>query len=182
MKKLPYILTVTIILMTGCNMNKLDQKTATELIIKKHQYPRVMDHYVFRGDPEHALMILKSGLEQKGLVVVQRTQKLMDAGKPLVDFTAAAKPYLLPTSKEDIESHIQKVKIADEAFDAIKEIRIMSSGKKAIVTYSTVRKNTVFASVLKKSLPQTAEYTVYFVLTEDGWQLINKSDIEFIAF
>jgi hypothetical protein len=182
MKKLSYILTVAIILMIGCNTNKLDEKTATELIVKKYQYPRVMDHYIFCSDPDHARMVSKSGLEEKGLVVVQRTQKLMDAGKPLVHFTVRAKPYLLSTSKEDTESHIQKVKIADEIFDAIKEIRIMSSGKKAIVIYSTVRKNTIFASVLKKSLPKTAEYTVYFVLTEDGWKLVNKSDIEFIAF
>jgi hypothetical protein len=73
-----------------------------------------MDYYIFCGDPEHAYRVLKSGLEEKGLVVVDRTQKLMDVGKPLVHFTAAAKPYLLPTSKEDTESDIQKIKIADE--------------------------------------------------------------------
>jgi hypothetical protein len=182
MKKLPYILTVAIILMTGCNTKKLDQKTATELIKKEYQYPRVLDYDIFCSDPEHARNILKAGLEEKGLVIVQRTQKLKDIGKPLIQFTEAARPYFLPTSKEDKESYIQKVKIADEVFDAIKTVTIGSSGNKAIVEYTAIRNNTVFASLLKKGLSRVKEHKAYFLLTENGWQIVKKSDVEFIAF
>jgi hypothetical protein len=180
MKKLPYILTIAIILMTGCNTNKLDQKTAIEIINKKYQYPKVLDYDIYCSDPEHARKILKAGLEEKGLVIVQRTQKLQDIGNPLIEFTDAAKPYLLPISEKDKELHIQKIKIADEEFDSIKEIKMGSSGKKAIVEYSTMRKNTAFASLLKNGLLATKQHKVYFLLTENGWQIVNKSDFEFI--
>lgn len=180
MKKLPYILTVAIILMTGCTTNKLDQKTATELINKKYQYSKVLDYDIYCSDPEHARKVLKAGLEEKGLVIVKRRQKLEDIGNPLIQFTDSAKPYLLPTSENEQKLNIQKVKIAEEDFDKIKEIKIASSGKKAIVEYSTIRKNTVFASLLKNGLVTTKQHKVYFSLTESGWQIVNKSDVEFM--
>lgn len=182
MKKLPYILTAAIILMIGCSSKKLDQEMAIELIKKEYQYPKVLDYDVFCSDPEHARKILKAGLEEKGLVIVQRTQKLKDIGKPLIQFTKAARSYFLPTSEEDKEYHIQKVKIADEEFDSIKEITIASSGKKAIVKYTTMRKNTVFASLLKNDLSTTKQNEAYFLLTENGWKIVKKSDFEFIEF
>lgn len=180
MKKLPYILTVAIITMTGCNTKKLDEKMAIELINNEYQYPQVLDHDIYCSDPVHARKVLKAGLEEKGLVIVQRTQKLKDIGKPLMHFTDAAKPYFLPTSEDDKKINIQKVKIADENFDKIKEIKIWNSGKMAIVEYSTVRNNTIFGSLLRKGSSTIKEHKAYFILMENGWQIMNKSDVDLL--
>ena len=180
MKKLPYILTVAIIAMTGCDTKKLDEKMAIELINKEYQYPQVLDHDIYCSDPAHARKVLKAGLEEKGLVIVQRTQKLKDIGKPLIHFTDAAKPYFLATSEDDKKSNIQKVKIADEDFDKIKEIKIWNSGKMAIVEYSTVRNNTIIGSLLRKGSSTIKEHKAYFILMENGWQIMNKSDVDLL--
>ncbi len=76
MKKLSCILTVAIMTMTGCNTKNLDEKTAVELIVKEYQYPRVLDYDIYRSDPQHARKVRQSGLEEKGLITVLRTQKL----------------------------------------------------------------------------------------------------------
>ncbi|MFE3872221.1 hypothetical protein ACFX5F_13410 [Flavobacterium sp. ZS1P70] len=78
MKKLSCILTVVIITITSCTNKTLDEKTAIELIKKEYQYPRILDYDIYRSDPEHARKVLNSGLEEKGMVTVQRTQKLKD--------------------------------------------------------------------------------------------------------
>jgi hypothetical protein len=90
MKRLIYILTVVIITMTSCTTEPLDEKMAMELLIKAYQYPQVLDYDIYCSDPEHAKMVLKSGLEEMGLVTVKRTQKLKDIGTPLIHFTANA--------------------------------------------------------------------------------------------
>jgi hypothetical protein len=180
MKRLTYILTVVIITMTSCTIEPLDQKMAMELLIKEYQYPQVLDYDIYCSDPEHAKMVLKSGLEEMGLVTVKRTQKLKDIGTPLIHFTANAKPYFLPTSEDDKKSNIQKVKIADEEFGAIMEIKILNSGDKAIVSYTTMRNKTIFGTLLRKATSTTKPYKAYFILTESGWQIVKKSDIDLL--
>ena len=182
MKKLPYILTVVILMITGCQPKTLDEKLATALIIEKNHYPTIVDHDVFCNDPAHAYTIFKSGLIEKGLVKVLQSKKLGDTTS-FVSFTPAAKPYLLPTPAADKISKIQRVKVADEEFGAIKGIRIMSSGNKAVVAYNTIRKKNVFAATVKNGLRDTLNYEVYFIRTDDGWQLMDKkSGIEFLSF
>jgi hypothetical protein len=180
MKKLSYILTVVIITITSCTNKTLDEKTAIELIKKEYHYPRVLDYNIYCSDPAHARKVLQAGLEEKGMVTVQRTQKLKDIGKPLIHFTDAAKPYFLPTSEDDKKSNIQKVKIADEKFGKIKEIKIWNSGKMAIVEYTTVRNNTIFGTLLRKGSSTIKEHKAYFVLMENGWQVMNKSDVDLL--
>ncbi|MFV8466969.1 hypothetical protein [Flavobacterium sp. LB1P62] len=180
MKKLSYILTVVIITITSCTNKTLDEKTAIELIKKEYHYPRVLDYDIYRSDPEHARKVLKSGLEEKGMVTVQRTQKLKDIGEPLIHFTDAANPYFLPTSEDDKKSNIQKVKIAVEGFGAIKEIMILNSGKMAIVEYSTVRNNTVFGSLLRKGSSRIKQHKAHFLLMENGWRIMSKSDVDLL--
>lgn len=178
MKRLTYILTVVIITMNSCTIEPLDQKMAMELLIKEYQYPQVLDYDIYCSDPEHAKMVLKSGLEEMGLVTVKRTQKLKDIGTPLIRFTANAKPYFLPTSEDDKKSNIQKVKIADEEFGAIMEIKILNSGDKEIVSYTTMRNKTIFGTLLRKATSTTKPYKAYFILTESRWQIVKKSDID----
>ncbi|MGO4770878.1 hypothetical protein ACEN2I_04400 [Flavobacterium sp. W22_SRS_FK3] len=182
MKNLSYILTTVILIITGCEPKKLDEKLATALILEKNHYPTIVHHDIFCGDPTHAYTIFKSGLVEKGLVKVLQTRKFGDT-MAFVNFTAAAKPYLLPTPKEDKISKIQRVKVADEEFGAIKEIRMMSSGNKAIVEFTTIRKKNVFAAAIKNGLKDTLSHEVYFIRAEDGWKLMDKkSEIEFLSF
>jgi hypothetical protein len=148
MKKLPYILTVTILTMTGCQPKTLDEKLATTLIKEKNHYPTIVDYDVFCDDPEYAYTIFKSGLIEKGFVKVLQSKKFGDTTS-FVSFTAGAKPYLLPTPTDDKISKIQRVKIADEEFGAIAIIRIMNSGNKAVVAYYTIRKKNVLLLLLK---------------------------------
>lgn len=181
MKKLIYILVTPVMIMTGCNVNKLDQQTVAELIHQEQQYPQVLDHDIFCADPRHARKVLEAGLEEQGLVQVQRTQKLQDLGEPLITFTETAKPYFLPVPKEDKKIHVQKVKIADEEFSQINDIRISDSGKNAVATYTTAYKNiTPFSALLSKTLPKEKRRQAYFSLTDKGWKIVKKSDIEFL--
>ncbi|TRX30648.1 hypothetical protein FNW52_19800 [Flavobacterium sp. ZT3R18] len=182
MKKLSYILTTVILMMTGCQPKTLDEKLATAIIKTKNHYPTIVDHDIFCNDPVHAYTIFKSGLVEKGFVKVLQSKKFGDTTS-FVSFTAAAKPYLLPTPKDDKIYKIQRVKVADEEFGAIAAIRIMSSGNKAVVTYNTIRRKNVFAAAVKNGLRDTLNHEVYFIRTDDGWQLMDKkSEIEFLSF
>lgn len=182
MKNLSYILTTVILIITGCEPKKLDEKLAIALILEKKHYPTIVDHDIFCGDPTHAYTIFKSELVEKGFVKVLQTRKFGDT-TAFVSFTTAAKPYLLPTPKDDKISKIQRVKVADEEFGAIEAIRIMSSGNKAIVEYTTIRRKNVFAAAIKNGLKDTLTHEVYFIRSDDGWQLLDKkSEIEFLSF
>lgn len=72
-----------------------------ELIVKEYRYPRVLDYDIYCSDPQHARKVRQSGLEEKGLVTVLRTQKLKDIGVPLIHFTDATQPYFLLASEDD---------------------------------------------------------------------------------
>jgi hypothetical protein len=182
MKKLPYTLTILILIITGCHPKKLDEKLATALILEKKHYPTIVHHDIFCGDPTHAYIIFKSGLVEKGFVKVLQSKKFGDT-TAFVSFTTAAKPYLLHTPADDKTSKIQRVKVADEEFGAIKEIRMMSSDNKAIVEYTTIRRKNVFAASIKNGLKDTLSHEVYFILADDGWRLLDKkAEIEFLSF
>ncbi|KQO24946.1 hypothetical protein ASF10_07175 [Flavobacterium sp. Leaf82] len=182
MKNLSYILATMLLIITGCQPKKLDEKLATTLILEKNHYPTIVDHDIFCGDPAHAYTIFKSGLVEKGFVKVLQTKKFGDT-TAFVSFTPAARPYLLPTPAADKKHKIQRVKVADEEFGAIAEIRIMSSGNKAIVEYTTIRRKNVFAASIKNGLKDLLSHEVYFILADDGWQIMDKkSEIEFLSY
>lgn len=177
MKKLSILLMTLSFIALGCNSKSLNEKTATEQIIKKYQYPKIVDYEIFCGDPVHAKRILDSGLEEKGLVKIVRVQTFKDLGKPLIYFTDLAKPYLLETPEADREHKIQKVKIGMQDFDGITTIVADSNKKIAIVEYNTIRKMNVFG-VLMKDLAIKKKEKAYFLLSDDGWQIIDASDAE----
>lgn len=183
MKKIPNILVTMILLITACSCSPktLDEQTAREVIIKEYKFPRIIDHDIFCNDPAHAYTILKSGLVEKGFVKVLQSKKFGDTTS-FVSFTPAAKPYLLPTTKDDKKYKIQRVKVGDEEFDKIKDISIMSSENKAIVTYSRIRRKSIFAAAMKNPISDTVTQKVYFIRTKDGWQITKNSEIEFLAF
>lgn len=178
MKKLSILLMTLSFIALGCNSKSLNEKSATEQIIKKYQYPKIVDYEIFCGDPVHAKRILDSGLEEKGLVKVVRVQTFKDLGKPLIYFTDLAKPYLMETPEVDREHKIQRVKIGVLRFGGIIKILADSSNKNvAVVEYTTILEKNSFA-VLWMTLPIKQIEKAYFLMTDDGWQLIDKKDAE----
>src|SRR4051794_23909812 len=102
MKRLAIFLPVIFLLFQGCKSKReLTRDEALKQINKELEYPGVIDYDIYCGDPQHAKKLLDAGLETEGLVTVQRTQKLIDAGKPFISFTAKAKNFLLPTTEKD---------------------------------------------------------------------------------
>ena len=175
MKKLLFILLSLGVALAGCNYAQTPTKEEVLQILNKElEYPRVIDYEIFCSDPEHARKLVEAGLETNGLIVVQKTQKLKDAGKALVQFTEKANPYLLPTPEKDKALDIQKVKIADEE---ISEVSIRQDGDNSNtvwVEYSTVYKNvTPFSVLMKKGLKEPAKRKVKLSLSEHGWVLEN---------
>lgn len=175
MKKLLLILMLAGVALSGCNYAQTPtREEVLQILNKELGYPKVVDYEIFCSDPEHARKLVEAGLETNGLIVVQKTQKLKDAGTALVQFTEKAKPYLLPTPEKDKALDIQKVKIADEE---ISEISISPDGDNSNtiwVEYSTIYKNiTPFSILMKKGLNDPAKRKVKLSLSEDGWVLQN---------
>lgn len=183
MKKLHLVLTVGMLTITSCQPKKLDKKMAESMILEKNHYPKIIDYDVFRNDPVHAYTILKSGLVEKGYVKVLERKRIGDTAST-VSFTAAAKPFLLPTPEEDkVVSHIQRVKIGEANFGGIKEISIMSSGNKAVVSYYTIQNKNVFAAVRKNPISDTIIHQSYFIREDSRWKIMDKkNELEFLAF
>jgi|SRR5665647_2815736 len=173
MKKLLFILISAGVILSGCNpARELKKDEALKIINKELNYPRVIDYDIFRSDPAHAKKLLDAGLETSEMVTIQKTQKLKDIGKLMVQFTDKAKPYLLPTPDKDKVLNVQKVKIADEE---VKDISLTQDGenKNTIwVEYTTVYKNvTPFSVLLKKNLMEPIPHKVQLSLSEQGWML-----------
>ncbi len=175
MKKLLLILLLAGVTLSECNYAQEPTKDEVLQVLNKElEYPRVVDYEIFCSDPEHARKLVDAGLETNGLVLVQKTQKLRDTGKALVQFTEKANPYLLPTPEKDKALDIQKVKIADEE---ISEIRISQDGDNSNIVwveYTSVYKNiTPFSVLMKKGLNDPAKRKVKLSSSEDGWVLQN---------
>lgn len=182
MKKLCIILAVSRQIV-ACFSNDLSRDKAMEILKKDGDYLKVVDFDISCGDPQRAAKVLEAGLETQGLLTVRRTQKLMDAGKPLINFTDKAKPYLLPTPEKDQEYHIQKVKLADESLLEVTGIKMGANKKKAMVEYTTTYKNiTPFAALVKTDFKEVKKNKKYFSWYDDGWRLEKKPGIEFLEF
>ena len=91
MKKLALLFSIIGLVLQGCDTKKvLSRDEALTRIKKESNYPGILDYDIFCGDPKYAKKASDAGLESEGLVTVQRTQKLADAGKPFIGFTAKA--------------------------------------------------------------------------------------------
>src|SRR5687767_8814224 len=101
MKKVTALFWLTCLLIAGCTLKELSQEEALQLIQQDQQYPKIVDYDLYCSDPQHARSAVDAGLEETGIVTVQQTQKLADAGKPLIQFTPKAQPYLLITPQAD---------------------------------------------------------------------------------
>ncbi len=179
MKNVLFALFAVCTLLTACsNDNKnLSREEAMNLLKQQSTYPKVVDYDIFCGDPEFAKKVLGAGLESKGLLTVQRTQKLSDVGKPIIELSAKAEPYLLPTPEKDKSINIQKVKLAEEQIKEVTGIKMMDDGKSAVAEYTTTYKNvTPFSSLVNTDFSKEDTHQAYFALYDDGWRLEKKQD------
>jgi hypothetical protein len=164
-------------LVLGCSENKkeLSREEAMNILKQETTYPKVVDYDIFCGDPAFARKVLDAGLESKGLLIVQRTQKLSEAGKPIIQLSDKAEPYLLPTPEKDKSINIQKVKLAEEQLKEVTGIKMMDDGKSAVAEYTTTYKNvTPFSSLVKTDFSKEGTHQAYFALYDDGWRLEKK--------
>ena len=172
MKKLLFILLSAGSILSGCGTKELKKEEALLIINKELNYPKTIGYDIFCSDPDYAKKLLDAGLETSEMVTIQKTQKLKDIGKLIVQFTDKAKPYLLPTPDKDKVLNVQKIKIADEE---VKDISIIQDGENSNtvwVEYTTVYKNvTPFSVLMKKNLDEPENHKVKFSLTEQGWML-----------
>lgn len=157
------------VLITGCGKKELKREEALAIIIKERGYPKVIDHDVFIADPVHAKRLLDKGLETEGLVTIQKTQKMIDIGKPLIHFTTKARPYLLQASEAGAVPKIQKVKIGDE--EVVEVTSLIDRGSNTVeVQYTAVYKNlTPFAVLSNYNLEKAKSRTANFSLSDRGW-------------
>ncbi len=175
MKRSLVILSSSLLLIC-CGSEKLTKEMAYKQIKEELNFPKIIDQDVYCADPEHAKKVLDSGLEDKGLLTVQRTQKLKDLGDPLIHFTSKATPYLLPTSEKDRALNIQKVKIADEDLVEVTNIQTSGDGKEAQVEYKIIYSNiSDFASLIpNKDFLKPIVRRANFILYDDGWKLEDR--------
>lgn len=169
--KAMWLLGTVLLFMTACsNGVKLEKEEAAAIIREAKGYPKVFEYDVNITDPQSARKLLTAGLENEGLVAIDKKQKMIDIGKPLVHFTEKAKPYLIRIDPK--YDNVQVVKVADIDLKEITGIQMHEDGKKAIVEYTIVYKNINPFSKLVDfdfSKPDTKRATLS--LFDTGWKL-----------
>lgn len=164
------LLGIAVFCLVACSHTKLDKDHATTVIRSAKAYPKVYEFEINTVDPISAKRVLDAGLEETGMVTVDRTQKLRDIGQPLVHFTDKAKPYLLR-----VDSHYKQdqiVKVADMDLGEVTGIQMRDDGKTAIVEYTVVYKNlTPFAKLVHRDFTRSETKRASLTLFDTGWKL-----------
>jgi len=166
-------LCIAAILLSSCDSKeKLDRETALAILKEENTYPKPLTEDIYIADPADAKRLLDAGLEDEGLITVQRTQSLNDVGEPLISFTEKAEEYLLPVD----DMKIQQVKVADEVIEEVIGIQMENGEKRAVVEFKTSFANiTPFAELSKLNLEEENVRRVDFELYDDAWRLENGS-------
>ena len=162
---------VTVLLLfTHCASDGLTKDEAMRLLRESKSYPAVMDHDVYCGSSEVAKKVLSTSLVADGYMIAQATHDETTIGRPLVQFTEKAQPFLLTTSDTAKSLDVQRVKIADEDLVAIRNIKMEADNKTAVVEYETALKNiSPFSELLnRKPEPQQIRIT-FFSRADNGW-------------
>lgn len=137
--KIVSVVGLVIFFLTACNQLALEKEQAMAVIRTSKEYPKVYEYEVNVTDPSSAQKLLDAGLEDEGMVIVDRTQKLKDIGQPIVHFTDKAKPYLIRIDAQ--YDNIQVVKVADMDLGEVTGIQVQDNNKSAIVAYTVIYKN-----------------------------------------
>lgn len=160
---------VAIFFLASCNQLKLEKEEAASTIRAAKNYPKVYEYEINITDPASAKKLLDAGLETEGWVIVDKTQKLKDAGQPIVHFTEKAKPHLIRI--EEKYNNVQIVKVADMDLGDITGIQLQEDKKSAAVEYTVVYKNiTPFAKLMKRNLSEKETQRAILAYFDTGWK------------
>jgi len=164
------VLGIAIFLLASCSQTKLEMEEAASVIRAAKNYPKVYEYEINMTDPASAKKLLDAGLEGEGWVTVDKTQKLKDAGQPIVHFTEKAKPYLIRIDEK--YDNVQVVKVADMDLGEVTGVQLQEDNKSATVEYTVVYKNvTPFAKLMKRDLSKTETQRARLDYFDTGWKL-----------
>lgn len=161
---------IAIFLLASCSQTKLEKEEAASVIRAAKNYPKVYEYEINMTDPASAKKLLDAGLEGEGWVTVDKTQKLKDAGQPIVHFTEKAKPYLIRIDEK--YDNVQVVKVADIDLAEVTGIQLQEDSKSATVEYTVAYKNiTPFAKLMKRNLSEKETQRTNLSYFDTGWKL-----------
>lgn len=164
------VLLLAAVFIASCGQLKLEKEEAAAVIRTAKNYPKVYEHDINMSDPASARKLLDAGMEEAGLVTIDRTQKLKDAGQPIVHFTENAKPYLVRIDEK--YDNVQVVKVADMDLEEITGIQLLEDKKTATVEYTILYKNiTPFAKLVKRDLSKKETRRADLAHFDTGWKL-----------
>lgn len=164
------VLIPAILFLASCSQIKLEKEEAASAIRAAKNYPKVYEYDINMTDPASAKKLLDAGLEGEGWITVDKTQKLKDAGKPIVHFTEKAKPYLIRIDEKYDNVHV--VKVADTDLGEITGMQLQEDKKSATVEYTVVYKNiTPFAKLMKRDLSEKETQRATLSYFDTGWKL-----------
>ncbi|MFB6457066.1 hypothetical protein ACE38W_17480 [Chitinophaga sp. Hz27] len=165
--------------LVSCGSKKLSREKAAELI--QARYPYTIDWNIYTANPEEAAKLIDTDLEKEGFVTVKHKVSYEELGSPIVTFTDKSKPFLLETSEKDKKIHMQRVKLAEQHFDAITGMRLLKNDTKAIVEYTLVYKNvSPFVPISTLKIEPKLNRKAYFALYDDGWRIVEQPDLDFM--
>jgi len=156
----------------GCSDTKLSKEEAMSVL--KKEYPRIIDTYIYSGDPKYAIMLQEAGLDKEGYVIIKKTKKLGHT-TGWITFTEKSKPFLLKTEEKDKKYLIQRVRAATENVTGIISTEQSEDGNSAVVTYQAkLIEITPFAKVIKLN-DEIKTLKAYLVRDNIGWHLNKRS-------
>ena len=164
------VLGIATFFLASCSQVKLEKEEAASVIRAAKNYPKVYEYEINMTDPASAKKLLDAGLEAEGLVTVDRTQKLKDAGQSIVHFTEKAKPYLIRIDEK--YDNVQVVKVADMDLAEVTGIQLQNDNKIATVEYTVTYKNiTPFAKLMKRDLSEKKTERTNLSYFDTGWKV-----------
>jgi outer membrane lipoprotein-sorting protein len=167
------LLVLAIFFLSSCSQLRLQKEEAASAIRAAKNYPRVYEYEINMTDPASAKKLLDAGLEGEGWITVDKTQKLKDAGQPIVHFTEKAKPYLIRIDEK--YDNVQVVKAADMDLGQVTGVQLQDDNKNATVEYTVVYKNmTPFAKLMKRDLSEKETERASLSYFDSGWKMDSK--------
>ncbi|GEM_PF-6059476 len=171
MKRL-ILLALSILLITSCAEEKLDQQKAFQLIAQSGQYPKLIAYSVNTADPNQVSKLINSEPVKAGLITIEEPHSLGDMGGTLITFTGKADPYLIPLTPQDSSRGVRRIKIAREELSVVSDIKLLDEGKSAVADYQTVYKSiSPFSALLPAVFKKKTSHKAYFLLKDNHWQL-----------
>ena len=147
-----------------------DEGDVKEVLQSNNVYPLVIEMNIYCNTEKAVQSVTEQGLVKKGFVTTKAKHSPEDIGKPLVEFTEKAQPYLIQTSDTMKSFDIQRVKVADETFVRVNKIEIGSSKDKAVVDYYTVIENTTpFVVLYNQDIKGEQPRRTFFTKQGDQW-------------